>query len=323
MKICILGSGAFGISLASIFNKNNHEVTIWTHSKVEAESLKETRISDKLNNYKVPSKIKITTNLKNAVKDSVLVVIAVPAHAVNNVSKSLSEYITKSTHILIASKGIENDTCSFLTDVVERHINTNKLAVISGPSFAVDIVEDVPIGLSLATTNRETKNLIKNLMENENVKIRETLDIIGVEICGSIKNVMAIASGMLDGMKVTDSTKALFLTEALNDIKELIEALGGNRKTILSFAGFGDILMTCTSTNSRNFTYGKLIGEGELEKAKNYANKTTVEGLYTLKSIKELIKREHVKMEVIDLISDIICGNTDKEEMLKFLIKKK
>lgn len=226
-------------------------------------------------------------------------------------------------HVLIATKGIENETCDFITDVVERHINTNKIAVISGPTFAVDIVKEVPIGLSLATTNTRTKNLVKDLMENENTKIRETLDIIGIEICGAIKNVMAIASGILDGMNVTDSTKALFLTEALNDIKELIDALGGNKKTILSFAGFGDILMTCTSKNSRNFTYGNLIGKGKLKEAEKYLKTITVEGVYTLKSIKELIKREHVKMKVIDLISEIICGTTDKEEILKFLIEKK
>ena len=323
MKICILGGGAYGLALASIFNKNRHNVIVWTHSKEEEKELEKTRTTDKIKNYTIPKSISITSSLKRAVKNSTLVVIAVPAHAVNEVSEKLSEHITKDMHILIATKGIENDTCAFLTDVVERYINTNKIAVISGPSFASDIVKEIPIGLSLATTNSRTKNMIKALIENDNVKTRDTLDIIGIEICGSIKNVMAIASGMLEGMKVTDSTKALFLTEALNDIKELIEALGGNRKTILSFAGFGDILMTCTSTNSRNFTYGKLIGEGKIKEAEKYANNTTVEGLYTLKSIKELIKREKVKMPIVDLISDIICNNKNKEEMLSFLIKKK
>lgn len=323
MKICILGAGAYGLALASIFYKNKQSVYVWTHSKEEESYLKETRESPKLKNYKIPSKIIITSNIKKAIKDSNLIVIAVPAHAVDNVSKLLSEHIKKDMHVLIATKGIENGTCAFLTDVVERHIDTNKLAVISGPTFAVDIVKEVPIGLSLATTNTRTKNLVKSLIENENTKIRETLDIIGIEICGAIKNVMAIASGILDGMNVTDSTKALFLTEALNDIKELIDALGGNKKTILSFAGFGDILMTCTSKNSRNFTYGNLIGKGKLKEAEKYLKTTTVEGVYTLKSIKELIKREHVKMKVIDLISEIICGTTDKEEILKFLIEKK
>lgn len=322
MKVCILGSGAYGIALASLFNKNKHNVVLWTFSKEEEKQLKNKRESNKLPGYIIPNNIKITSSIKRALNKANLVVIAVPAFAVDNTSKLISKLITKDMHILLATKGIENDTCDFLTDVLERYVNSNKIAVISGPTFAKDIVLDVPIGLSLATTNARTKNFIKKAMESDTTKLRDTQDIIGVQICGAIKNVMAIASGILDGMHVTDSTKALFLTESLNDIKELIDALGGNKKTILSFSGFGDILMTCTSTNSRNFTYGRLIGEGKLEKAEYYGETTTVEGLYTLKSIKELIKREHVRMPIVDLISDIIIGNKNKEDILSFLIQK-
>ena len=322
MKICILGCGAYGLALASIFNKNKHNVVMWTYSKDEEISLIDKRESDKLLGYKIPNDIKITSSIKRAIKNSNLIVIAVPAFAVDSVTSMIGNLVTKDMHILLATKGIENDTCDFLTDVLERYITSNKIAVISGPTFAKDIVLGVPIGLSLATTNVRTKNFIKKVMESDTTKLRDTQDVIGVQICGAIKNVMAIASGMLEGMDVTDSTKALFLTESLNDIKELIDALGGNKKTILSFSGFGDILMTCTSSNSRNFTYGKLIGEDRLEEATNYSKNTTVEGLYTLRSIKELIKREHVKMPIVDLISDIIIGKKSKEDMLKFLIEK-
>ena len=322
MKICILGCGAYGLALASIFNKNKHNVVMWTYSKDEEISLIDKRESDKLLGYKIPNDIKITSSIKRAIKNSNLIVIAVPAFAVDSVASMIGNLVTKDMHILLATKGIENDTCDFLTDVLERYITSNKIAVISGPTFAKDIVLGVPIGLSLATTNVRTKNFIKKVMESDTTKLRDTQDVIGVQICGAIKNVMAIASGMLEGMDVTDSTKALFLTESLNDIKELIDALGGNKKTILSFSGFGDILMTCTSSNSRNFTYGKLIGEDKLEEAANYSKNTTVEGLYTLRSIKELIKREHVKMPIVDLISDIIIGKKSKEDMLKFLIEK-
>ena len=322
MKICILGSGAYGLALASRFIKNNNEVVCYSNNQNEIDELVSTRISDKLPSYNIDERIEFTTDIKRAVSNSNLVVIAVPAKFASSVTKELSNYLTKDMHILIATKGIENDTCLFLNDVVEKNLNTNKIAVISGPTFAVDIVKDVPIGLTLATLNSSTKELVKKLLVSDITKLRDTADLIGVEVCGAIKNVMAIVSGMLGGMGVTDSTRALFLTEALNDIKELIDALGGNKNTILSYAGFGDILMTCTSLNSRNYNYAKMIGEGKLEEANIYANNTTVEGLYTLRSIKELIRRENVKMPIIDLVSDIISGNKDKTSILEFLIKK-
>lgn len=323
MKVCIIGSGAYGISLASRLIKNGHEVICYSNNKEEVNFLNEKRISDKLKGYKVPIDIKFTYNVKSAVKNSRLIIFALPAVCFDEVTKKVSKYISDDAHVLIATKGIENDTCLFLTEIVDRNIRTNKIAVMSGPTFAVDIITDTPIAFTLATTNSDTKEFIKGTLSSNITKFRDTQDIIGVQICGAIKNVMAIASGMFGGMGALDSTKALFLTEALNDIKELIDAIGGNKKTILSYAGFGDILMTCTSTNSRNYSYGKLIGEGKLNEAKDYALNTTVEGLYTLKSIKDLIKKEKVKMPIIDLISDIICGNKDKESMLTFLIEKK
>lgn len=322
MKITILGAGAYAVALASIFHKNGNSVTLWSHDEIEKKEIEKTRKSSKLKEYIIPKEIYITSNLEESIKDAKLIVIAIPAHAVEETTKKLSEHITKDSHILIATKGIENTTCSLMTNIIEKHINTNKIAVISGPTFATDIIKNSPLGLTLATTNNKTKTLIRSLIENSTVKLRTTKDIIGVQICGGIKNVMAIASGILEGMKVTDSTKALFLTEILNDIKDLIEELGGNKNTILSLAGFGDIILTCTSTNSRNFTYGKLIGEGKLKDAEDYAKNTTVEGLYTLESIKKLIERENIKKYIIELINGIITGTKDKKEILEFLIFK-
>lgn len=322
MKVAILGSGAYGLALASRLLMNQNDIEMWTYSKEQKKELVETRTSSKLPNYKIPKEIKITTSMKKAVNNSKIIIIAVPAFAVDDISKQLAKYIKSTQHILLATKGIEQDTCKFLTDVVLDYINTNKLAVISGPTFAVDIIKDVPIGLSLGTTNELTRKTIIQAFANPKTKLRPTLDIIGIEICGAIKNVMAIASGMLEGMNVADSTKALFLTEALNDIKEIIDVLGGNKKTILSFAGFGDILMTCTSQNSRNFTFGKMLGSGKKEEAIKYRENTTIEGLYTLKSIQKLLQNTGACIPIIDLIYDIIYNEKSNEEMLKFLIEK-
>lgn len=322
MKVCILGSGAYGIALSSILSKNKVNVNMWTYSEVECNILNETRISEKLKDYKIPENVIIKTNMEECIYGSDLIVISVPAFAFEDVVKQMKKFINKKTPVLIATKGIQQNTCLFLSDVFKKYLK-NPIAVISGPTFAVDIVKGVPIGYSLATRSRKTEHIIRKCFQNSTTKFRKTRDIIGIEICGSIKNVMAIASGMLEGMGVTDSTRALFLTESMNDIKELINALGGKKKSILSFAGFGDILMTCTSHTSRNFSFGYLIGKGATkEEIDDYLNHTTVEGMYTLKSIHKLVRSKNVKMPIINLINDIISGKKNKEELLRFLIEK-
>ena len=323
MKVCILGSGAYGFALSSILSRNNIDVFMWTYSEDEKKELIKTRRSPKLKDYVIPKNVVITTDMEKAVKGSDLVIISVPAFAFEDVVIKLKDIINKTQSVLIATKGIQQGTCLFLSDVFKKYLKNN-IAVISGPTVAVDIVKGVPIGFSLATKHKKTEMLIRQCFENDTTKFRRTRDVIGIEICGSIKNVMAIASGMLEGMGVTDSTRALFLTESMNDIKELINALGGRKKSILSFAGFGDILMTCTSPNSRNFSFGYIIGKGASEEEINkYLNETTVEGMYTLKSIHKLVRRKKVQMPIINLIYDIINGKKNKEEMLKFLIEKK
>lgn len=322
MKVGILGAGAFGLALSHILVKNKVTVEMWTHNEEEVKVLDKKRISKKLDGYKIPKEIKFSTNLEETVNGKDLIVMAIPAFAFEDVTKQLSKYIKKNQPVLIATKGIQQNTCLFLNDVFAKYLK-NSVAVISGPTFAVDMIKDAPIGFSMATKSHKTEMVIRKCFENSTTKFRRTRDITGIEICGSIKNVMAIASGMLEGMGVTDSTRALFLTESMNDIKELIDALGGKKKSILSFAGFGDILMTCTSKNSRNFSFGYLIGSGASKKEiDKYLENTTVEGMYTLKSIHKLVRRKKVKMPIINLIHDIIEGKKDKEEMLRFLISK-
>lgn len=322
MKVSILGTGAYGIALASILNYNKLDVAMWTNSEEERDILTKKRRSEKIG-YDIPEDIFISTNMQEVVENASIIFIAVPTKFVGDVSKSLSEYYKKKQIICIASKGIEQNSCLFLYDVVKKYIKSEKIAIISGGSFAIDIVNKNPIGLSLATKSSQAKNLIIKAMENEYVKLRYTRDIIGIEICGSIKNVIAIASGMIDGMGYSESTSAMFITESLHDIKSLIDSLGGNKKTILSFAGFGDLLLTCTSKKSRNYTLGKMIGEGRnREEIQKYIDSTTIEGLYTLKSIKRLLRNKKIKMPIINLIYDIIVLEKEPEELAKFLIEK-
>ena len=322
MKVSILGCGAYGLSLRHILVSNKIDVCSWTYNEEECNNLIKTRKSSKLKGYKIIGDMNITSNLEECVKDSNLVVIAVPAFAFEETIKNLKNHISKNSVVLIATKGIEQNKCLFLDEIFRLYLK-NKFGVISGPTFAEDIVKNSSIGFSLAIKHKEVDKIVRSCFENETTKFRTTRDIRGIEICGSIKNVMAIASGMLSGMNVTDSTRALFLTESMNDIKELIKYLGGRKKSILSFAGFGDILMTCTSTKSRNYSFGYLIGNGASKKEiDNYLETTTVEGMYTLKSIHKLVRKKKVKMPIINLIYDIITSKKEKEDMLKFLIEK-
>lgn len=322
MKVAILGCGAYGLALASILVKNKVSVDMWSHTEKEKDKLIKTRKSDKLNGYVIPNEINFSCDISSVIKDKDLIVIAVPTFAFESTVIELKKYINKSQSVLIATKGIQQKTCLFLHDVFKKYCK-NKIAVISGPSFAIDIVNNSQVGLTLATKHNSLELLVRKCFENDLTKFRRSKDIIGVEVCGSIKNVMAIASGMLDGMGVSPSTKALFLTESMNDIKELLFTLGGSKKTILSFAGFGDILMTCTSTTSRNFSFGKLIGSGATkEEIDKYLETTTVEGMYTLQSVLKLVKKKKVKIPIINLIYDIINNKKEKEELLSFLIRK-
>ena len=197
MNIAILGTGAYGLALSLMFHRNKCNIKMWTKFDEERDMLVEKREHIKvLPGVHIPSDIYFTTDMKDAVEGADLIVIAVPAGFVDSVSSELKYCINDTQHICIASKGIEQGTCSFVYDILTRYIDSEKIAVISGPSFAIDIASLCPIGLALATTNEETDRLLKKTLQNDYLKLRSTHDIVGVELCGSIKNVIAIAAGI-------------------------------------------------------------------------------------------------------------------------------
>lgn len=322
MKIAILGTGAYGLALSTVMYRNNNEITMWSKLKEEVDNLNKNRKNTSLN-IEIPKDIIITNNLKECIEDKDIIFIAIPTQYINDLAKELKKYIKKNQHICIASKGIENGTYLFINDILRKYIKENNIAAISGPSFAIDIINKDVIGLSLGCTSKKTATIIKKCLENDHVRLRYTRDIKGIEICGAIKNVIAIASGILDGMGLSESTKAMFITESLHDIKQLIKILGGSKKTITSYAGIGDLLLTCTSTKSRNFTLGYMIGK-KMDKViiDEYIKNTTIEGLYTLKSIYGLLNKKSEKLPIITLIYNIIYKNEDPILLKKFLITK-
>lgn len=325
MNIAIIGTGVYGIAMATALSQNKkNKIIMWAESNEAKEKiLKERKKYSGLNGLHIPDKIKFTDSYEEALKDADLVFIMCAARFVGSVCKDMLPYINKKMHFIIGSKGIEQVTCRFVHEVFLSFIDTRNLGVISGPSFAIDIANLEPIGLSIGIRSNSTLNVVRKAYKGTNIKLRETKDLVGIELCGSIKNVIAVAAGILEGLGYSESTRSFLITESLHDIKGLIKGLKGNKKTILSFAGVGDLLLTATSTKSRNYSYGVLLGKGDTKKAQEYLDNTTVEGYYTLKSIYALLRKKKIEMPVIDLIYDIVMKNEDPKKLAKFLMEKK
>ena len=325
MKIGVIGCGAYSLAISLMLYKNENDITIWSESQEKIDVIKkEGQNDDLLPGVKIPKEIKFTTNLEETVKNKDLVFIIVAAQYVNDTMVKVKDYMPHDAIICIGTKGIEQQSCRFIDKIILSHIKTPNLAVISGPTFAIDIAHNEPAALSLASTSKKAIEKIKKALSTDTLKIRPTADVIGLEVCGSIKNVIAIAAGIISGLGFGETTQAFLITEAMHDIKSLISDLHGDEKTILSYAGIGDLLLTCTSTKSRNFSFGRLLGQhASKQEVDTYLKKHTVEGYYTLKSIHKLVALENIDLEIVNLIYDIIFNNQKPEILIEFLIAKK
>jgi Glycerol-3-phosphate dehydrogenase len=322
MKVTVLGAGAYGVALTSVCFDNNVEVTLWEKFEDIAKQIEKQRFSPKLDSYILDSKIKVTSDLEMAITGADLIIVAVPTAVVRAVAKEASQYIKPEQHILLTSKGIEDGTLKFGSEIFLEHYNTNNIAVLSGGSFAIDIVKKDIAKLSLATNSEKTNACVKDIMQNDRFLLYTTKDVKGVEIFGAAKNVMAIGSGILHGSGSSDTTKTSYFIESLHNAKDLAKILGGQSDTMRSPAGMGDMYLTCNSSTSRNYSFGMLLGKKESQKkVDEYIKDTTVEGLYTLKSIKQLMKHSGANIPLFDLIQEITTHKQDINALEKYLGK--
>ncbi len=312
MDILIIGAGAYGLALSTILSDKN-KVTIYSSIKEEIEKLKKTYKNENLfPDIELSKKISFINKIE---KKYDLIVLALPTNILEQELLKIKEEIKK-TPIVITSKGIHKN--KFPYDIVKENIETDEIYVLSGPSFAKDLIKKQTVSLTLAG-NKE----IKEIFNEEYISIEQTNDIIGTELCGSLKNIFAIGTGILEGLNVSESTKASFLTKVINDTKRIIKSLNGNENTIFMSCGIGDTILTCTSKSSRNYTFGYLIGNKKnKEELEKYIKETTIEGLDTLKEYKELFKKQGLNIEIINILNEIIFNNMDPLELVKYITMK-
>lgn len=324
MKITVIGTGAYSIGIALMLaKKHDNYIMMWTENENYIEEFNKTRkISKIFDNVVLPENINITNSYEEAINNTSLIFLITSAKYILSVCENIKPYY-KNTPICIASKGIEHTTLSTLSSLVKNTLHTNNICVISGPTFAIDLVNNEPAALAIAGLNKKTVDIVKDNLANESLKLRVSRDIIGIQLCGSVKNIVAIAAGILKGLGYSESTQAFLINESLHDMKNIIHALGGKKKTILSFAGIGDLLLTCSSTKSRNYSFGYVIGSTkDKNKIDEFLKNNTVEGYYTLNSVYKMLQKKGIEIPLITLINNIVCNGQNPNDLAEFLINK-
>ena len=322
-KISVIGSGGWGIALTILLHKNGHDLTIWSFDKKEAEELKKTRQNKtKLPNILLPEDIKVTNDLKEAVDDKDILILAVPSKAIRSVSKSLKNIIKDNQIIVNVAKGLEEDTLETMTDIIEEELKDKnpKVAVLSGPSHAEEVGRGIPTTCVVSAHNKELTLYLQNIFMNPSFRVYTSLDMLGVEIGGALKNVIALAAGIADGLNYGDNTKAALITRGIKEISALGVAMGGEQSTFYGLTGLGDLIVTCASMHSRNRRAGILLGQGKtLDEAIKEVN-MVVEGIYSAKSALIAAKKYNVEIPIIEQVNAVLFENKNAAEAVNELM---
>ncbi|ALF25369.1 NAD(P)H-dependent glycerol-3-phosphate dehydrogenase [Fusobacterium nucleatum] len=323
VKISVIGSGGWGIALAILLHKNGHNLTIWSFDKKEAEELKINRQNKtKLPNILLPEDIKVTDNLKEAVDNKDILVLAVPSKAIRSVSKSLKDIIKDNQIIVNVAKGLEEDTLKTMTDIIEEELKEKnpQVAVLSGPSHAEEVGKGIPTTCVVSAHNKELTLYLQNIFMNPSFRVYTSPDMIGVEIGGALKNVIALAAGIADGLNYGDNTKAALITRGIKEISSLGVAMGGEQSTFYGLTGLGDLIVTCASMHSRNRRAGILLGQGKtLDEAIKEVN-MVVEGVYSAKSALMAAKKYNVEIPIIEQVNAVLFENKNAAEAVNELM---
>lgn len=323
-KITVFGTGSFGTALANVLAENGHSVLMWGKNENTVDEINQSHQNKRyLKDVTLIETIKATNQLEQAVNFSDIFLIALPTKAIRNVVTEIDQHIkTKKTFIHVA-KGIENETFKRVSEMIEDSVSKNHkngVGVLSGPSHAEEVVIKQPTTVAASSKDERISKLIQDLFMNDYLRVYTNNDLIGVELGGALKNIIAVASGIVAGMGYGDNAKAALMTRGLAEISRLGEKLGADPMTFLGLGGIGDLIVTCTSTHSRNYTLGYKLGKGKTtEEALNEMN-MVVEGIYTTNSVYHLAKAQNVDMPITNALYKVLFEDKPVKDSVKDLM---
>lgn len=320
MKISVLGAGSWGTAIACHLARHHKQVTLWARDEKQAQMMQETDCNQHyLPDVTLPKTLKVTANFKEALLANHLL-IAVPSHAFSKIIKQLPKDITSMAWL---TKGLEPKTASFLSDIALKHLGAQtKLAIISGPSFAKELAHNLPTAITIASNKAEFGQTWQKLIHYQPVRAYQTDDLIGVQIAATIKNVLAIATGISDGLAFGANARAALITRGLTEMSRLGVQLGAEASTFYGLAGLGDLVLTCTDNQSRNRRFGLLVGQGKNIDDALAEVKQVVEGYCNAELIYQLAKKHHTELPICEMVYAILYQQMKPKDAVQTLLNR-
>ncbi len=320
-KVAIIGAGSWGTALSVVLHNNGHKVTIWSIVEDEIKMLEENHEHlDKLPGVKLPEDMEFTTDLKTACEGKDMLVLAVPSPFTRSTSKMMAPFVEDGQLIVSVAKGVEEDTLMTLSQIIKDEIKNCRVAVLCGPSHAEEVGRCIPTTCVAGSDDKEVAEYVQNTFMNENFRVYTSSDVMGMELGAALKNVVALAAGIADGLGYGDNTKAALITRGIAEISRLGVKMGCQRSTFSGLTGIGDLIVTCASMHSRNRRAGILMGQGKTMDEAMAEVKMVVEGVYSAKAAKALGEKYGVDLPIIDQVNKILFENKPAAEAVRDLM---
>ena len=319
-KVGVIGAGSWGIALSFLLHNNGHEVTVWSALPEEIRELREKREHHTLPGLILPEDMVFTEDLETAMKDQDLLVTAVPSVYVRGTAEKMRPFLRKGQIVVNVAKGIEEKTLNTLSQVLEEELPGADVAVLSGPSHAEEVSRGLPTTCVAGARSRKTAEYVQSLFMSEVFRVYTSPDVLGIELGGALKNVIALAAGIADGLGYGDNTKAALITRGIAEITRLGTAMGGKFETFCGLSGIGDLIVTCASMHSRNRRAGILIGKGYTMEEAMKEVQMVVEGVYSAKAALALARKYYMAMPIIEQVNQVLFEGKPASEAVKELM---